>query len=155
MRESLLRRARQRRALNASVQGCVHSNYDQEICEHRHEKPAWFRPKESGIEKRLGPQQKKHAEGADDKKLVYEPQHKKETNGQDDEQWPPKTGKLSHFHRREKPQAPKQIDRQEREASDAGPGQALGKAAREFGFDQPRHADEQKEKASDNTSCLK
>ena len=67
----------------------------------------------------------------------------------------PKTGEFAHLHRREQPEAPKQ-DRSSRSTKPATRerGKRWAKPRDELGFDQPRHADEQKEKAGDQASGL-
>src|SRR5947207_15690672 len=95
------------------------TQYHQEVGKHGQNKPAGFVAEKSGVEQRLRQQQRQNAQGADGKKFIDVAQRQKKSDRQTEQEWPAKSGELAHFHRRDEPEAPDQINRQQHNASAA------------------------------------
>src|SRR5439155_10268511 len=95
------------------------TQHHQEVGEHGQDKPAGFVAEKSGVEQRLRHQQRQNAQGADGKKFIDVAQRQKKSDRQTEQEWPAKSGELAHFHGRDEPEAPDQINRKQDNASAA------------------------------------
>ena len=73
----------------------------------------------SGVEQRLCYQQRQNTQGADGEKFIDVTQGQKKSDRQREQEGPAKSGKLTHFHGGDEPEAPDQANRQQDDASAA------------------------------------
>src|SRR5256714_445950 len=130
------------------------ASHNQEIGEHGDEQTAALVSEERSVEKRFGGEQNQNAERAGGQKFVDKPEHEKKPHRQNEEKWFSEAGKFSHLHGGEKPEAPKEGNRQQNEAGHARARKLSSRSLRRGRLSESPQAEDEKENACDVASGL-
>src|SRR5206468_275915 len=122
---------------------------DEQISEHGYEQPACLVTQKRRIEQRFSGQQAKNSKRAYCEKFFDETQGKHVTDRQRNQKRPPESGELTHWDRRDEPEAPDQIECQQNNSRNTRTRKALRDIS-EVRFHQTGHADQNEERTGDD-----